>query len=165
MFRGKKVNWQSSRFIGVSWHKQEKRWRASIMVERKVHELGYFDNESDAANAFDVSEIKLRGTPRLLTSAHRGVSWAARPKRWRAQIRSNGVNKHIGYFKDEKSAHEGAASQPRLPTIVSTVDLVSMLEADPTDASRRMPRSRQVEPITNITKTILLSLDPPDSHR
>jgi hypothetical protein len=92
------------------------------MVERKVHELGYFDNESDASNAFDVAEVKLRGTPRLLTSAHRGVSWAARPKRWRAQIRSNGVNKHIGYFKDEKSAHEAyvaartkrdlAASQP-----------------------------------------------------
>ena len=141
MFRGKKVNWQSSRFIGVSWHKQEKRWRASIMVERKVHNLGYFDNESDASNAFDVAEVKLRGTPRLLTSAHRGVSWAARPKRWRAQIRSNGVNKHIGYFKDEKSAHEAyvaastardlAASQPRLPPIVPTVDLVSMLEADP----------------------------------
>ena len=129
MFRGKKVDWQSSRFIGVSWHKQEKRWRASIMVERNVRNLGYFDNESDASNAFDVAEIELRGTPRLLTSAHRGVSWAARPKRWRAQIRSNGVNKHIGYFKDEKSAHEAyvaarnardlAASQPRLPTIVS----------------------------------------------
>ena len=103
MFRGKKVNWQSSRFVGVSWHKQEKRWRASIMVERKIHYLGYFDNESDASNAFDVAEVKFRGTPRLLTSAHRGVSWAARPKRWRAQIRSNGVNKHIGYFKDERA--------------------------------------------------------------
>ena len=103
----------------------------------------------------DVAEIKLRGTPRLLTSAHRGVSWAARPKRWRAQIRTNGLNKHIGYFKDEKSAHEAyiaartacdlAASEPRLPTIVSTMDLVSMLEADPTDASlpRRKARSNR----------------------
>ena len=152
MFRGKKVNWQSSRFIGVSWHKNEKRWQASIMVERKIHYLGYFDNESDAANAFDVAEVKLRGTPRLLTSAHRGVSWAARPKRWRAQIRTNGFNKHIGYFKDEKSAHEAyvaastardlAASQPRLPSTVSTVDLVSMLEADPTDASLPSRKAR-----------------------
>ena len=85
------------------------------------------------------------------------MSWAARPKRWRAQIRTNGFNKHIGYFKDEKSAHEAyvaartkldlAASLPRLPTIVSTVDLVSMLEADPTDAS--LPRRKsQIEPIT-----------------
>ena len=125
------------------------------MVDRKISYLGYFDNESDAANAFDVAEVKLRGTPRLLTSAHRGVSWAARPKRWRAQIRTNGFNKHIGYFKDEKSAHEAyvaartacdlAASEPRLPTIVSTVDLVSMLEADPTDASlpRRKARSNR----------------------
>jgi hypothetical protein len=97
------------------------------MVKRKAHHIGYFDNESDASNAFDVAEVKLRGTPRLLTSAHRGVSWAARPKRWRAQIKINGLNKHIGYFKDEKSAHEAyvaastardlAASQPRLPTI------------------------------------------------
>ena len=128
------------------------------MVDRKISYLGYFDNESDAANAFDVAEVKLRGTPRLLTSAHRGVSWAARPKRWRAQIRSNGVNKHIGYFKDEKSAHEAyiaartacdlAASEPRLPTIVSSVDLVSRSEADPPDAglspSRAPLSARQI---------------------
>ena len=104
------------------------------MVDRKISYLGYFDNESDASKALDAAEVSLREIPREVPNLH-GVR---RPK-----TRSDGVNKYIGIFNDEKSAHEAAASQPRLPTIVSTVDLVSMLEADPTDASRRMPRSRR----------------------
>ena len=92
------------------------------------------DNDSDASKAFDAAEVKHRESPRELPRI-RGFR--------RAPTRSDGVNKYIDIFNDEKSAHEAAASQPRLPTIVSTVDLVSMLEADPTDASRRMPRSRR----------------------
>ena len=125
----------SSRIVGVSWDKQGECWCASIMSNRQIHCVGYYDNESDASKALDAAEVDLREFPREVPNLH----GFRRPK-----TRSDGVNKYIGIFKDEKSAHEAAASQPRLPTIVSTVDLVSMLEADPTDASRRMPRSRRV---------------------
>ena len=125
----------SSRIVGVSWDKQGECWCASIMVNRQIHCVGYYDNESDASKALDAAEVNLREFPREVPNL-RGFR---RPK-----TRSDGVNKYIGIFNDEKSAHEAAAPQPtRLPTIVSTVDLVSMLEADPTDASRRMPRSRR----------------------
>jgi len=39
-----------------------------------------------------------------LTSKYRGVCWYKRTKRWVAQIKVNGVRKHIGYFKDEEKA-------------------------------------------------------------
>lgn len=38
------------------------------------------------------------------TSSFRGVSWITSKKKWRAQISSLEINKHLGYFPDEVSA-------------------------------------------------------------
>jgi len=44
-------------------------------------------------------------TKKLNTSSkYRGVYWHKRFKKWHARIKTNGVNKHIGYFDDEESA-------------------------------------------------------------
>ena len=75
------------------------------MVNRQSPVLDtIYDNESDASKAFDVAEVKQRESPRELPRL-RGFR--------RAPTRSDGVNKYIGIFNDEKSAHEAAASQPR----------------------------------------------------
>ncbi|MGD0551230.1 MAG: HNH endonuclease signature motif containing protein [Sedimentisphaerales bacterium] len=51
----------SSRFIGVSFNKRGEKWSASIGYEGKVIWLGYFDNEIDAAHAYDAAARKYYG--------------------------------------------------------------------------------------------------------
>ena len=43
----------SSRFIGVAWHKKNKRWEAYAYRARKTIYLGQFDTQEEAAKARD----------------------------------------------------------------------------------------------------------------
>lgn len=64
----------SSRYPGVSWHKTEKTWRASIQINgRQVH-LGHYQNELDAANAYKAAFKKL---PTLSHRTHLNYSHSA----------------------------------------------------------------------------------------
>lgn len=45
----------TSRYIGVCWHKRNKRWAASITKRNKRIHLGYFEHEADAARAYNAS--------------------------------------------------------------------------------------------------------------
>lgn len=45
---------KSSKYIGISFHKKSKRWRASIKVNTKKIEIGSFKNELDAVIAYDI---------------------------------------------------------------------------------------------------------------
>lgn len=42
----------SSKYTGVSWHKQSLKWRASIGINKKIITLGYFNDEIEAAQAY-----------------------------------------------------------------------------------------------------------------
>tara|TARA_R110000868_G_scaffold219439_1_gene470485 strand:- start:881 stop:1348 length:468 start_codon:yes stop_codon:yes gene_type:complete len=39
----------SSKYLGVNWEKNSKKWRANIKIEGKYKHLGYFTNEEDAS--------------------------------------------------------------------------------------------------------------------
>jgi len=42
-------------FKGISFRKDKAQWQARIVVERKIHFLGYFEAPRDAAKAYDVA--------------------------------------------------------------------------------------------------------------
>ena len=50
-----------SKFAGVTWFKDSRKWRASIRHDGKIKALGSFVDEEEAARAFDAAARRLRG--------------------------------------------------------------------------------------------------------
>ena len=110
-----------SRFLGVCWRKQTKKWEVRATDKGKQKHLGYYDDETAAARAFDAYVIanKIntdlnfpsaagaaghRTTKKGRTSRHRGVCWDKGGKKWKARIYVDGKNKSLGCFVDEDDA-------------------------------------------------------------
>jgi hypothetical protein len=56
----------SSRYRGVTWHKDGGKWLAKVTYQRKTHYIGLFpptpEGERDAARAYDLKVLELVGT-------------------------------------------------------------------------------------------------------
>lgn len=55
----RKAQGKSSQYIGVSWYTRIGKWQAKVQVDGRVHHLGYFESELEAARAYN-AEAQLR---------------------------------------------------------------------------------------------------------
>ena len=62
-----------SAFVGVRWDKQKGRWAAAIWHDGSNHHLGYFDDDQEAARAYDAAARRLR--PKGKAHGGAGVHW------------------------------------------------------------------------------------------
>jgi hypothetical protein len=59
---GKKHKNSTSQYKGVSFFKRDQNWHAQIMLNSKQIHIGYFEDEIDAARAYDTKAKELFGT-------------------------------------------------------------------------------------------------------
>lgn len=59
--RNSRIKTKTSIFKGVCFDKDHKKWRGQITIEKKQMRLGWFNNEKDAALAYDLKAIEFFG--------------------------------------------------------------------------------------------------------
>ena len=67
-----------SKFVGVSWDKVKKKWMASIRINGKTKNLGYFHDEKEAACKYD-EQAALFNKP-VNFPQHEGHEQAVKPR-------------------------------------------------------------------------------------
>jgi hypothetical protein len=108
-----------SKFTGVSWNRTTKNWKATIAIDGKVQHLGYFNNEDDAARAFDERAAPLgrrvnfpgpvqapavkRGAHGIV-SQYTGVYWNIGNEKWNTAITIDGKTASLGSHSSEEAA-------------------------------------------------------------
>jgi hypothetical protein len=131
--QGKGVERQTSTYRGVSWNTRENKWKAGIRYDGKLYHLGTFEDEEQAARAYDnaarakhgkrvqrfrmqlnfptkkeqaAEEAKQQQWIKCgkAGSKYRGVSWEKRDNKWKAAIEYDGKRHYLGCFEDEEEA-------------------------------------------------------------
>ncbi len=101
---------KTSSFVGVYWDKSRQKWHAQKRFGSKAFNLGVFDREEDAGNAYlkatldSCLEDALKRRSNM-ASVHRGVTWHRRSKRWEARVTVLGKRIHVGHYKNEDEAN------------------------------------------------------------
>ena len=74
-----------SKFVGVSWNKDRKKWKAEIKIDGKIKTLGYFHDEKEAACKYD-EQAALLNKP-VNFPQHEGQEQAVKMRKKRPKAR------------------------------------------------------------------------------
>lgn len=122
--QGKKRENSTSKYIGVHFSEKDNGWLSEINYHKKRFRIGCYDDEMDAALAYNKKAIEIYGSQAVInnienfdfvegyskrkrkaSSKYKGVSFVKRIKKWSAQIYCNPEFRiHVGYFKTEIEA-------------------------------------------------------------
>lgn len=115
----------SSKYVGVYKDKYAPVWHSAVEKDGKRYYLGVFENEIDAALAYNDKAIELYGslarineidvhqaelknrkgrTVKKQSSIYKGVGWYKPGKKWRSYLYHNKKAYFLGHFEDEKDA-------------------------------------------------------------
>ncbi|KAK3273993.1 hypothetical protein CYMTET_17800, partial [Cymbomonas tetramitiformis] len=122
----------TSRYRGVSWRKSNRKWWAKIFAKGTTLNVGFFEDEEEAARAYDSEARRLRGSDaktnfhedggnaapsaaavladapqekgKACSSRYRGVCWHKSNRKWWAHIYAFGRKRSVGFFKDKEEA-------------------------------------------------------------
>merc|ERR1712034_102767 len=86
LFEAYQVQNSISQYIGVSWIRERKKWRARLPHKGKKYSAGLFDNEKHAAMKVNLLCDKFGIQRKNPTSKYIGVCWVTREKKWQAQL-------------------------------------------------------------------------------
>jgi hypothetical protein len=108
--KDKDFNTKASKYIGVCWDKRNKKWKATIRVNKKRIFLGYFYNEQEASNYYQNAILAIENSTEIkkleipTSSKHIGVSYDKKQKKWKSYFYKNCKMIYIGMFKTEQEA-------------------------------------------------------------
>jgi len=102
---------QFSGDVGVYWHKVDKKWYSSIIVNGKYMYLGCFSDKDEASKYYQNALLSIKNGSDIevkvpkYSSKYKGVYWHKRNRKWQSSITINGKNKHLGLFDNEEDAY------------------------------------------------------------
>ena len=139
----------SSRFQGVTWSKEVKKWKAYKYIgtdghKKSIHLGTYADEEAAAQAVVDYDERGTVPARKATSSNFRGVSWAKVTKKWQAHISDKGKTILLGTYCSEKEAalaYNVAVRQLGRPTSW----LNDIGEVGTVDANTREPALRRFD--------------------
>ena len=90
-----------SKYVGVTWHKQEKKWQVRIKIDGKQKSLGLYHDEKEAARIYD-EQAALLGKP-VNFPLHEGMEQAVKPNKDRSKVPNvNRPSKYVGVSWDKR---------------------------------------------------------------
>ncbi len=111
----KKATGKTSRFFGVNWDKQSRRWHAQVWRGGKKHYIGYYDDDVDAAREVD-KWLSDNGRRRVnLDADDKPLEWQTNYAsvyvgvyknggNWQARIKVRGTLEDLGTYRTQKEA-------------------------------------------------------------
>jgi hypothetical protein len=103
----------SSKYIGVYWDKNKKKWISQIHYKNISKKLGYFDDELEAHNRYLWALNKINNNDvdfiyevKQYSSKYKFITFNKQQQKWFAFAKINNKRTYIGFFDTEEEAHE-----------------------------------------------------------